>query len=65
MTFELSREDAEFLHAALARHAHEIARELSHTEKQELKRGLAKDLERLQRIATLFEPRGSSTHASF
>lgn len=64
MTFELTIEDAEFLHEQLVQHTHEVAVELAHTEKRELQRVLAKDLARLQRITDLLAPAGSETIAS-
>jgi hypothetical protein len=54
MTFELTKEDAEFLHEQLVQHAREVEVELAHTDKRELQRVLAKDLARLERIADLF-----------
>ena len=64
MTFELTKEDAEFLHEQLVQHTHEVAVELAHTEKRELQRVLAKDLARLQRITDLLAPGGGSVNAS-
>jgi hypothetical protein len=56
MKFELTEEDAEFLHQQLLQHTHEVVVELAHTEKRELQRTLAADLERLQRITELLRP---------
>jgi hypothetical protein len=64
MTFELTKEDAEFLHEQLVQHTHEVTVELAHTEKRELQRVLAKDLARLQRITALLAPGGGSVNAS-
>jgi hypothetical protein len=47
MTFELSKQEATFLHAQLARHVVRVEDELVHTDKHELQRLLARDLEEL------------------
>ena len=56
MNFELTEEDAKFLHEQLVQHTHEVNVELAHTEKRELQRTLAADLARLQRITELLNP---------
>ena len=64
MTFELTKEDAEFLHEQLVQHTRKVGWELAHTEKRELQRVLAKDLARLQSITDLLAPAGTETSAS-
>ena len=51
MTFELSKQEATFLHAQLARHVVRVEDELVHTDKHELQRLLVRDLEQLVDLA--------------
>lgn len=51
MTFELSKQEATFLHAQLARHVVRVEDELVHTDKHELQRLLARDLEQLVELS--------------
>jgi hypothetical protein len=48
---ELSAEEANFLNSAMSRHLAEMEDELVHTDKHELQRALATDIERFRAIA--------------
>jgi hypothetical protein len=50
MKLELSQDEAHFLSKHLTRHIAEVENELVHTDKRQLQRDLARDLEHLRAI---------------